>query len=57
MEENDDMIMLDSLSESESGTSESKIEDNFLNTKFNRNSVNDEQEQFNNKIIQSFKSK
>lgn len=29
MEENDDMIMLNSLSESESGTSESKIEGNL----------------------------
>ena len=57
MEEEDDIIKYISNSEKESGSSDNDIEDNYINRKIDKMSDEHEEGNFNNKLINAFKSK
>ena len=58
MDELDEIEMLDSLSENDGNSSDEKIQKNYTNKniKHKKQSIELSQEDFNNKIIQAFKS-
>ena len=58
MDELDEIEMFDSLSENDSNSSDEEIQKNYINKKIKHRKQSTElsQEDFNNKIIQAFKS-